>query len=151
VRCDEEQYTSARNICEVWLANGSERYLVLGSMMALMCFGCCSFWFGKNLYQCLGPTASGISPQVPIPIVCEVVDYPAAARPEQGNRSAAARSETAVVSSSAEQGEASLANASGSTASQAQVVVAPAPKSSNHLRLMRGRRVPGGQGDSFAV
>jgi len=151
VQCKEEQYTSARYVCEVWLAGGPERYMLLGSMLVLMWFQCCSFWFGKNLYQNLGPSTSGISPQMHIPIVGEVMDYPAA-RNAQGSGSGAA------ASSSTERGEASLANAPGGAASASStggsgaadnptgvILVAPTHSPSHRLRNTGARQMPGSQ------
>jgi len=84
VRCEEEEYVSARDVCEVWIENRAKRFFLLSSMLVLLCFGCLSVWFGKNLYQGLGPSAPAISSPIPIPLVGEVVDSPITARTERG-------------------------------------------------------------------
>lgn len=52
--CQQEKQGQERKICEDWVSDGAEKYLVVGRAILVIGIGTLAFWFGSNLYSRLG-------------------------------------------------------------------------------------------------
>lgn len=69
--CGKEADLQQRRRCEVWMSNGPDKWVMLGSTILIICLGCLAFWFGNSLYNRLSQETSAVPP--PVPVVGEVI------------------------------------------------------------------------------
>lgn len=50
-QCDQETNPQTRRTCEVWVSDGPDKYLMLGSTILIILIGALAFWFGNSLYN----------------------------------------------------------------------------------------------------
>lgn len=71
-QCEQETNASTRKTCEVWTSDGADKYVMIVSMMTVICLGCLAFWFGNSLYQRLAQDFNISGPPL-LPLVGEVI------------------------------------------------------------------------------